>query len=143
MAENNSAKEFGKSMLEKAKGVFETIPFVQLVGLKLTDMRDGEATVNLKMRDELRQPHGLLHGGATATLIDTAMAFAVVTKLERQEKASTVDLNVYYLRPVVDGEIECTAKIVKTGIRLLTVSAEVFNEEGKLIATALSTYAKV
>lgn len=119
------------------------IPFVQLVGMELGEMRDGEATVNLKMRDELRQPHGLLHGGATASVIDTAMAFAVVTKLADGEKASTVDLNVYYLRPVTSGEISCTAKIVKAGKTLLTVSAEVFDDEKKLVATALSTYMKV
>ena len=106
-------------------------------------MRDGEATVNLKMRSELRQPHGLLHGGATASVIDTAMAFAVVTKLATDEKATTVDLNVHYLRPVSEGEISCTAKIVKTGKTLLTVSAEVFDDEKKLVATALSTYMKV
>jgi acyl-CoA thioesterase len=106
-------------------------------------MKDGEVTLKLAMRDELRQPHGLLHGGATASIIDTAMAFAVVTKLAESEKASTVDLTVHYLRPVVEGEIVCTAKIVRAGRRLLTVSAEVFNDKGKLIATALSTYTKL
>lgn len=133
----------GEKLFEKANSVFETIPFVQLVGMELIEMRDGEATVNLKMRDELRQPHGLLHGGATASLIDTAMAFAVVTKLAKDEKASTVDLNIHFLRPVTKGEISCTAKIVKAGKTLLTVSAEVFDDEEKLIATALSTYMKV
>ncbi len=67
------------------------------------------------MRDELRQPHGLLHGGATASVIDTAMAFAVVSILESDEKASTVDLTVHYLRPVMEGAIVCTAKVVKAG----------------------------
>ena len=132
-----------EKFFEKAQQVFAMIPFVQLVGMELIEMRDGEATVNLKMRDELRQPHGLLHGGATASVIDTAMAFAVVTKLNDDQKASTVDLNVYYLRPVTKGEISCTAKIVKAGKTLLTVSAEVFDDEKKLVATALSTYMKV
>lgn len=95
------------------------------------------------MRDDLRQPHGLLHGGVTATLIDTAMAFAVITCLEENERASTADLNVYYLRPHRDGPVTCTARVVKAGKRLFTVSGEVVNEEGKLIATALSTYSKV
>ena len=47
------------------------------------------------MRDELRQPQGVLHGGVTATLIDTAMAFAVITRLRPEEKATTVDLTVH------------------------------------------------
>jgi uncharacterized protein (TIGR00369 family) len=65
-------------------------------------------------------------------VIDTAMAFAVVTKLAENEKASTVDLTVHYLRPVHEGAIICTAKVVKAGKRLLTVSAEVVNDEGKV-----------
>lgn len=143
MDKTSETKAIENALLKKAQNVFKTIPYIKLLGMRLTDLQDGEAVVTLKMRDELRQPHGLLHGGATASVIDTAMAFAVVTKLAESEKASTVDLNVYYLRPVFEGEISCTAKIVKTGKRLLTVSAEVFDDNGKLIATALSTYARV
>jgi len=143
MSENNKAIEISKTQFEKAQRVFKTVPFLQLIGMELVDLKDGEATVKLEMRDALRQPHGLLHGGVTASVIDTAMAFAVVTKLTESEKASTIDLTVHYLRPVVDGEIVCTAKIVRAGKRVFTVSADVSNEKGKLIATALSTYTKV
>jgi acyl-coenzyme A thioesterase PaaI-like protein len=44
---------------------------------------------------------------------------------------------------VIDETTICTATIVRAGKRLITVSAEVHNEDGKLIATALSTYAKL
>jgi uncharacterized protein (TIGR00369 family) len=71
------------------------------------------------------------------------MAFAVITVLNAGEKASTVDLNVHYLRPHTEGKISCTARVIKAGRRLLTVSADVVNEQNKLIATALSTYTKV
>jgi len=143
MSENNKTIEISKAQFEKAQSVFKTVPFLQLIGMELVDLKDGEATIKLEMRDALRQPHGLLHGGATASVIDTAMAFAVVTRLRESEKASTVDLTVHYLRPVVDGEIVCTAKVVRAGKRVFTVSADVSNEKGKLIATALSTYTKV
>jgi acyl-CoA thioesterase len=129
-------------LFRKANTAFKGVPFVKLLGMELCDLKDSEAVVKLRVRDELRQPRGLLHGGATASLIDTAMAFAVVTKLGKDENAATVDLSVYYLRPVVDGEIFCKAKIVKNGKRLLTISAEVFDDSEKLVATALSTYAK-
>lgn len=140
---SETKKTITREHLEKARAVFKTVPFVQLIGMELVALEDGGATVKLKMRDELRQPQGLLHGGATASLIDTAMAFAVVTRLNEKEKASTVDLTVHYLRPVTAGEIVCTAKVVRGGKRILTVSAEVFNNEDKLIATALSTYTKL
>lgn len=115
----------------------------KMVGMALVDMRPGEATIAVEMRDELRQPHGLLHGGITATLIDTAMAFAVVTKLAEGEKASTIDLSVHYLRPHTQGTFSCTAKVVRAGKRILTLSADVVNEHGKLIATSLATYTKI
>jgi uncharacterized protein (TIGR00369 family) len=135
--------EIEASLLEKAQTVFREIPYIKLLGMELIDLKTGEAVVSLKMRDELRQPHGLLHGGATASVIDTAMAFAVITVLDASEKASTVDLTVHYLRPVIDETITCTARVVKAGRRLLTISADVVNDKEKLIATSLSTYSKV
>lgn len=136
--------ETSSPLLEKAQAVFREIPYIRLLGMELIDLRDGEAVLRLKMRDELRQPHGLLHGGATASLIDTATAFAVITKLEPDEKASTVDLTVHYLRPVIDETILCTARVVKAGRRLLTVSADVVSsDKEKLVATAISTYSKI
>lgn len=140
---NTKIKEIEPTLLEIAHKVFREVPFNKLLGMELVELKVGTAVLRLKVRDELRQPHGLLHGGATASVIDTAMAFAVVSMLGEGEKASTVDLTVHYLRPVVKGEIVCTAKIVRGGKRLLTVSAEVVNTENKLIATAISTYSKV
>ncbi len=136
-------KNFDEALVQRAREIFNTVPFIQLIGMELVKIQAGETTIRLKMRDALRQPHGLLHGGATASVIDTATAFAVVSVLADGEKASTVDLTVHYLRPVFEGKIVCTARIVRAGKRLLTVSAEVVNNEGKLIATALSTYSKV
>lgn len=113
------------------------------MGMEFVDLRPDEAVLRMEMRDELRQPHGVLHGGVTATLIDTAMAFAVITRLAEGEKASTIDLTVHYLRPHTSGNFTCTAKIVRAGKRIFTVSADVVNEQNKLIATAVSTYTKV
>jgi acyl-CoA thioesterase len=140
---NEITGEITGEQKQTARDAFKKVPYLKLIGMELVDLNSGEAILKLQMRDELRQPHGLLHGGATASIIDTAMAFAVVTKLAENEKASTVDLTVHYLRPVTTGAIICTAKVVKAGKRLLTVSAEVVNDDEKLIATALSTYTKV
>ena len=129
--------------IERAAASLRKNLFAQLIGMKLIDLKPQQATVEIEMRDDLRQPHGILHGGVTATLIDTAMAYAVITCLAPDEKASTVDLSVHYLRPHVEGAFSCTAKIVRAGKRILTVSADVFSANGKQIATALSTYTKV
>lgn len=131
---------------ERKSHAFEVVkntPYLKLLGIELVEISREKVLMRLSMSEKLRQPHGLLHGGALASLIDTAMAFAVVAHLADGEKASTVDLTVHYLRPVINETTVCAAKVLKAGKRLLTVSADVVNDEGKLIATALSTYTKI
>jgi acyl-CoA thioesterase len=126
-----------------AENALHSLPFAKLIGMKLVNLQPDEAVISIEMRDELRQPSGVLHGGVTATLIDTAMAFSVRTRLPIDEATATIDLTVHYLRPHLTGTFICTAKIVRAGKRIFTVSADVVNEEGKLIATGLSTYTRV
>ncbi|MCA1590053.1 MAG: PaaI family thioesterase [Acidobacteria bacterium] len=119
------------------------LPFGRLMGMRLLDMSENEAVIAIDMRDDLRQPSGVLHGGVTATLIDTTMAFAVMTRIEPGAATATIDLTVHYLRPHTNGRVTCRAKIVRAGKRIFTVSAEVASEDEKLIATAISTYTKI
>jgi uncharacterized protein (TIGR00369 family) len=135
--------EITKEHKRRAAEAVNRLPLSRLLGMEFVDIRPGEAVLKVEMRDELRQPFGVLHGGVTATLIDTAMAFAVRTMLNETEPNASIDLTIHYLRPHTSGAAICTAKVVRPGKRIFTVSAEVSNEEGKLIATAISTYTKV
>lgn len=123
--------------------VVKNAPYLKLLGIELVEISEEKVVMSLAMQEKLCQPNGLMHGGATASLIDTAMAFAVITAIGTTEKVTTVDLTVQYLRPVTEGKVSCTAKVVRAGKRLLFLSAEVVNEQGKLTATAISTYTKV
>jgi uncharacterized protein (TIGR00369 family) len=142
---NDTAQPTGISPEHRAFAAekLHNLPFARLIGMRLVDLKPDEAAIAIEMRDDLRQPSGVLHGGVTATLIDTAMAFAVRTRLELTEATATIDLTVHFLRPHITGTLICTAKVVRAGKRIFTVSAEVHNEESKLIATGLSTYTKV
>lgn len=135
--------EITEEQKQRAAESIHNLPFAKMIGMELVDMRIDEAIIKIDMRDELRQPAGVLHGGVTATLIDTAMAYAVITRLAEGERATTIDLTVHYLRPHTEGTFTCTAKIVRAGKRIFTVAADVANEQGKLIATAVSTYTKI
>jgi len=143
MNDSETRAEITDGQKQRAADVLDNLPFAKMIGMRFVDLWPGEAEFEIEMRDELRQPAGLLHGGVTATLIDTAMAFAVITRLGQGERASTIDLTVHYLRPHTEGKFTCVAKVVRAGKRILTVSADVFNEQKKLIATAISTYTKV
>lgn len=129
-----------RALAEKA---LSSMRLSQMIGMRLVDLRPDEATVAIDMRDDLRQANGVLHGGVTATLVDTAMAFAVRTRVGIDDVTTTIDLTVHYVRPHVSGTLACTAKVVRAGKRIFTVSAEAHNEEGKLIATGLSSYTRI
>lgn len=136
-------EEISAEHLEKLRSVLNDVPFAQLLGIELVAATRGSVSLRLPVRDEFKQNHGVLHGGAMATLIDTATAFAIVSQLTVPEKFTTVDLNVNYLRPLTAGSATCKALVIRAGRRLLIISAEVHDDAGKLAAIALSTYIRL
>ena len=127
---------------ERIREAFAAVPFAKLLGLELGEMSPGEANLHLDLRDELKQNQGVMHGGAVAALIDTAAAFAVVTRLEKGERVTTTDLTIHYLRPMTEGRLTATARIIRGGRRLFVLSVEVTNAE-RLVATAVTSYIKL
>jgi len=129
--------------LERIERAIESVPYARLLGIELEKVTPGEATLTLAIRPELSQNHGVVHGGAIASLIDTATAFAILTLLAPEEQVTTVDLSISYLRPGFEGQLTATARVLRQGRRLLATSAEVTDKAGTLLATALSTYIKL
>ena len=143
MTDTAAATDISAEHLAYAENALHNLPFAKLIGMRLIGLKRDEAVISIEMRDDLRQPSGVLHGGVTATLIDTAMAFAVRTRLGFDEATATIDLTVHYLRPHITGNFTCTAKVVRAGKRIFTVAADVVNDDGKHIATAVSTYTRL
>ena len=131
------------AQLNRIRKAIDSVPFAQLLGIELDDLSPGTATLGFNVRKQLTQNHGVVHGGAIASLIDTATAFAILTLLTPRERVTTVDLTVSYLRPLSAGRVTAAAKVVRAGRRLFVVSADVFDKDGKLATTALSTYLKL
>ena len=126
--------------LERMRAVLKTVPFAQLLGLEIVSATRGTATLRMAIRSEFTQNYGILHGGAMASLIDTATAFAIVSQLTSPERFTTVDLTVNYLKAITAGTAVCEARVIRAGRRLLTLSAEVRDEAENLLAVAVSTY---
>lgn len=138
-----SEGQISAAQLRRIHKAIKTVPFAQFLGLELEHVASGTATLGVNVRKELTQNQGVVHGGAIASLIDTATAFAIISLIAPSEKVTTVDLTISYLRPAVRGRLKGVAKVVRAGRRLFVVSAEVFDKQGKLITTALSTYIKI
>ena len=121
----------------------DDVPFAKLLGIEIDSLEPGHAVLSMPMRDDLMRNGGIAHGGAVATLIDSAMAFAIIQLLGESEHTVTVDITIHYLRPLSAGTARASARVVRAGKRVITVSAELFDHNDKLAATAISTYLRL
>jgi uncharacterized protein (TIGR00369 family) len=121
----------------------DSVPFLKLLGAEVETVAPGSATLLLPLRAELMRNDNIVHGGVMASLIDSAFAFAIIPILGEGERTVTVDLTIHYLRPLSNGTVRASARVVRAGRRVITVSADLFDENDKLAATALSTYLRV
>ena len=121
----------------------DEVPFAKLLGIEIESVKPGHAVLSMKIRDDLKRNGGIAHGGGVAALIDSAMAFAIVPLLSENEHTVTVDLTIHFMRPLTEGSARASARVVRAGKRLITVSAELFDSQEKLAATALSTYLRL
>jgi uncharacterized protein (TIGR00369 family) len=118
----------------------ESAPFYQLLQITLDQIDIGFARFRMPFRKELIQVNGVVHGGAIASLADTAVAFALMTLIQRGQQVTTVEFKINFLAPVDKGIMIGEARIVNKGGKLVMADMEVKNEEGKLLAKGLATY---
>jgi uncharacterized protein (TIGR00369 family) len=128
--------------LARVRAAFGRVAYASFLRLELCEEQGSQTAICLDVRDELKQNHGVVHGGAIASLIDTASAFAILAVLQENERVTTTDLTIQYLRPVTSGRMVAQGKIVRAGRRRFVVSVEVQND-GRLAATAITGYVKI
>ena len=114
--------------------------FSRHLGIRYISVENGSCIAEIDMTDFLQNVVGGFHGGAAFALIDCAMGAAIYSLLEIDELAATVEAKTNYIRPVREGLIRCTAKVIHRGRRTAVLDAEVVSG-GKLVAKASGTFA--
>jgi uncharacterized protein (TIGR00369 family) len=114
----------------------DTAGFREHVGLHVS-----EGKVALEADERHLNPHGSVHGGVLATMIDVAMG-SVVASDDDAGVPVTVSLTVTYLEPGRPGRLEAVARVRKRGKRLTVVEAEV-TQDGDVVADALATFTTI
>jgi uncharacterized protein (TIGR00369 family) len=126
--------------LENLRGWVERMPFNQLLGIRVTKLHADGVSIECKVRDELRNLAGLLHGGVTATMADAAVGIAVARHFRGSRRTTTVELKISYLRPIAEGKTTARAHLLRTGAHLCVGRVDIFDNRRNLAATALVTY---
>lgn len=124
---------------EKLHNLYKRNPFVGLLQMKVEDVKEGEATLAMPIIQAIHgNLYGMAHGGATASLADTAMGLACVSLGKR---VVTLDMNINYIYGAADGEtMTAVAKVVHNGQHTVVVEAEHRDTAGRLLAKARGTF---
>jgi len=122
-------------------GLLDPTGVATLLDVECPEVEDGRIVFTCKTRDEFANPLGLLHGGITATLLDSAMACAVHTTLPANLAYASLDISVRYIRPgaVDGGELRAEGRVTHRGRKMCTAEATLHDEAGRLIATGTSS----
>jgi uncharacterized protein (TIGR00369 family) len=116
------------------------IIFPNTLGLVLEEVRTDYSRMRLPWRADLTQPAGVMHGGALAALIDTAVVPAIGSAYEERRVLFTIDMHVSFLDSVADEDAIAEGWIEKGGRSTVFCRAEVRTASGVLAATAALVY---
>jgi uncharacterized protein (TIGR00369 family) len=105
-----------------------------------SSMKDDSFEIKIPLNSLVHNPLGILHGGITATVIDTAMGALVHHLLPEGTAAVTTQLNIHYISPGIGDDIVCKAKIDHHGSKTMLVSADVYRTDGQKIAQATGSF---
>lgn len=112
-------------------------PFNKKLGIKIIKAKKGSVELELDPKPDLANGLGIVHGGVTASLCDSAMGFAVMTL---GIVPVTVEMKLNYLSPgSIDQKLIAKGAVVKEGRTLIIAESQVYSGE-KLVAKSLGTY---
>ncbi|MBW4710384.1 PaaI family thioesterase [Roseobacter sp. YSTF-M11] len=89
-----------------ARQFIEAIPHSKALGMQLTDMGDGVATIEMPYDGKLvgDPDTGVIHGGAVSALMDTCCGAAVMSHPANPGGTATIDLRIDYMRAATPGQ---------------------------------------
>jgi uncharacterized protein (TIGR00369 family) len=114
-------------------------PVAELVGFLPVTFGGGKSEFVMEAGVRHHNPMGTVHGGILCDLADAAMGFAFASTLGPGESFTTLELKINYFRPVFEGRLTASARVVHRGRTVGVVECDVANADGKPVARAVST----
>jgi uncharacterized protein (TIGR00369 family) len=119
-----------------------TSNFDAYVGTEWLSLDPDDARCRVDVRDDLRQPYGILHGGVYSTLIESLCSYVTAVSVHEDGKiAMGQSIEVSFLRPVSEGHAEVRAVARHRGRTTWIWQAEVLDAEERLCGLAKMTMA--
>jgi uncharacterized protein (TIGR00369 family) len=116
--------------------------FAHLVGIELQERTEDEVRARVAVRDELKQPAGLVDGGVYATLAEDVCSYATAVAVAEEGRIAMGLANqTSFLRPVTEGHIEAHARARHRGRTTWVWDVEFTDARGRLCALSRMTVA--
>ena len=133
-----SGMEFMQAILD---GTNPAPPISQTMGYRLHALSEGSATFRGAPSFQMTNPMGTVHGGWYGTLLDSAMACAVMTRVPRGAVYTTLEYKINILRGIpLETEIDCIGTVDHVGRSTGIAHGEIRGvADGKLYATGSTT----
>lgn len=113
-------------------------PFAAWMGLRTESAGDGRAVLSVAPRPETLNRRAVIHGGALATMLDSAMARASRSLDGVESLAGTTDLHVQFMRPAL-GALRVLGWVEHAGGTLAFCRGEVRDVHDDLVAAGSAT----
>jgi len=107
---------------------------------RIVHVEEGFVRFKVKADERHLNPMGGVHGGFSATILDTVTGVAVHSVMEAGVAYSTINLNVKMIRPIpVDTELIAEGSLINRSRRLAVSEGKIMDENGKIYAIGSAT----
>jgi 1,4-dihydroxy-2-naphthoyl-CoA hydrolase len=128
--------------LSKAQFPLQVVGFDALYRLEILSLGEEEATARVVVRDEVKQPAGLVHGGVFASIAESLTSIATWKAVSQDGMmAQGLSNQTSFLRPIVQGAIHATARRRHRGRTTWVWEVDITDDEGRLCALVRMTVA--
>jgi uncharacterized protein (TIGR00369 family) len=117
------------------------MPFAVTTGIAIDSATKDEVVGRLPYDDSRTTAGGALHGGALMTLADSVGAVCAFLNLPAGATTTTTSSSTVFLRGVRGGEVRATARRLHAGRRMIAISTELRDDQGRLVAQVTQSQA--
>jgi len=133
-----SGLEFVKGLVS---GALPLNTMAQTLGYDVVEAESGRVAITVTPTGAHLNPWGTVHGGLSATLLDSCMGLAIQSMLDKGVGSTTLEFKISLVRPITleTGQIRAEGKVLNCGRRVGTAEGRVTDAQGRLLAQGTTT----
>lgn len=112
------------------------------LGVEVLEVTDDEIRGRIPVEDRIRQPYGIVHGGAMSAIAESLTSMGTARGVLAEGKiAMGQEINASFMRPIRDGHVNAVARVRRRGRTAWNWEVEITDDDGRLCALLRATIA--